>query len=479
MENRKELSEKSKQLIAMHFKSDILNESTGYYKQEKIYPVTGKPNETTQNIKEFIPQYKELKANEMIYHNLLSDQQKHNSSMLKNLKLINNKRNAELDIMRKRAKTIKDNCYDDNGNFSAKRRYLYEFYGIDKMNNTSIYNRNIEDKKIEEDNKFNPLYTKKTPKSKKILEKYNIITNKIIENNVKNNDPSNINNNEKKYNKINRNKDTQIRNKDVMHYRKRTDITDLSISNMNNDNKNKTFNENNINKTNINNTIPFEEKIITKKRTEPMLYTNNKDETQKELDTNNNINNNNGNNNNNNNIINNKNNNKRVNKYDNDKEYFTIEIKDMESIKNEPLIDKKKVKEIFYKNGLHLYDINDDRMNLLCTEKKMEAKIRKNKDDENFDKNYKKVIKELNKLNVDVDKRKMFEEKRIDNKEERKRKKTPGTALLRNKDLKDENTKINAGIGYGHKRDFNIQPMNDKNYKNEYNFKMKYFNHNK
>ncbi len=73
----------------------------------------------------------------------------------------------------------------------------------------------------------------------------------------------------------------------------------------------------------------------------------------------------------------------------------------------------------------------------------------------------------------------MFEEKRIDNKEERKRKKTPGTALLRNKDLKDENTKINAGIGQGHKRDFNIQPMNDKNYKNEYNLKIKYFNNNK
>ena len=27
------------------FKSDILNKSTGYYKKEKIFPITAKPNE--------------------------------------------------------------------------------------------------------------------------------------------------------------------------------------------------------------------------------------------------------------------------------------------------------------------------------------------------------------------------------------------------------------------------------------------------
>ena len=45
MENRKELSEKSKKLIAKQFKSDILNKSTGYYKKENLFPITAKPNE--------------------------------------------------------------------------------------------------------------------------------------------------------------------------------------------------------------------------------------------------------------------------------------------------------------------------------------------------------------------------------------------------------------------------------------------------
>ena len=55
MENRKELSEKSKKLIAKQFKSDILNISTGYYKKENIFPITPKPNESKQKVKEFIP----------------------------------------------------------------------------------------------------------------------------------------------------------------------------------------------------------------------------------------------------------------------------------------------------------------------------------------------------------------------------------------------------------------------------------------
>ena len=53
MENRKELSEKSKKLIAKQFKSDILNISTGYYKKENIFPITPKPNESKQKVKEF------------------------------------------------------------------------------------------------------------------------------------------------------------------------------------------------------------------------------------------------------------------------------------------------------------------------------------------------------------------------------------------------------------------------------------------
>ena len=116
MENRKELSEKSKKLIAKQFKSDILNISTGYYKKENIFPITPKPNESKQKVKEFIPKYKKITPTEMHYNNLLSDQQKHNDLIMQNLKTIHNKRNPELESMRKRAKTIKDNCYDERGN---------------------------------------------------------------------------------------------------------------------------------------------------------------------------------------------------------------------------------------------------------------------------------------------------------------------------------------------------------------------------
>ena len=51
MEYRKELSEKSKKLIAKQFKSDILNRSTGYYKTENILPITSKPNEKKNKFK--------------------------------------------------------------------------------------------------------------------------------------------------------------------------------------------------------------------------------------------------------------------------------------------------------------------------------------------------------------------------------------------------------------------------------------------
>ena len=111
MENRKELSEKSKKLIAKQFKSDILNTSTGYYKTENIFPITPKPNELRSKIKEFIPKYKEIKPSEMHYNNLLSDQQKHNDLIMKNIKITQIKINPELESKRKRARTIKDNCY--------------------------------------------------------------------------------------------------------------------------------------------------------------------------------------------------------------------------------------------------------------------------------------------------------------------------------------------------------------------------------
>ena len=133
MENRKELSEKSKKLIAKQFKSDILNKSTGYYKKENIFPITAKPNELKIKLDKFIPHFNEIKPAERRFFNLLSDKQRNNSFILKHKNLEPNK-NKELENERKRAKTIKDNCYDEKGNFSSKRRYIFEFYGVDKLN---------------------------------------------------------------------------------------------------------------------------------------------------------------------------------------------------------------------------------------------------------------------------------------------------------------------------------------------------------
>ena len=100
MENRKELSEHSKKLIAKQFKSDILNKSTGYYLKEKIFPITSKPNELKIKFKKFIPHFIEVTPAERKFNNLLSDKQRNNSFIIKNKKLVPNK-NQELEIKRK------------------------------------------------------------------------------------------------------------------------------------------------------------------------------------------------------------------------------------------------------------------------------------------------------------------------------------------------------------------------------------------
>ena len=98
---------------------------------------------------------------------------------------------------------------------------------------------------------------------------------------------------------------------------------------------------------------------------------------------------------------------KVVNKND-EKDYYDIEIKNIDSEKN---IDDKKIKEIFYKNGLHMYDINNDGLNGLFREKKIEAKIRKDRNDQGFDKKYRKVVKELDKYKIEMDECKINDEK--------------------------------------------------------------------
>ena len=494
MENRKELSEKSKKLIAKNFNSDILNKSTGYYKTENIYPISSKPNELKKKYKEFIPKYKEIKPNEMRFNQLLSDQQKNNSLLMQNLKLIKNKKNEELEILRNRAKTIKENCYDEKGNFSARKRHLLEFYGLEKMNNKS-YNFSASKNIIERRRSQNrSLFIQRIPKNLDInndnnsiysnIDKYSIINDKennidVNNNNIEEKENKNLNNNiddesndsniiiKNKYNKKSRNINNDymdynlstisndeyqntvncVNNKENMYHRIKTDInfTDVDINALKKDEKKE--------KLNLENKKNLKKNFYHPKGLNKVFYT----QMNKPVQSN------------------------RINKKerdDDEKEYYNIEIKNIDSLKTIPLVDKKKIKEIFYKNGLHIYDFNEDGMNILSRDKKMEAKLRKNKRDENFDRNYRNTQRQLKKLNIIINKREIVSEKGFESRVVRKKRKgTPGTLLYKNKGNKDENTKINTGFGF--KRDKNILPISNNNYKNNYNYKMSYFNHNK
>ena len=130
-----------------------------------------------------------------------------------------------------------------------------------------------------------------------------------------------------------------------------------------------------------------------------------------------------------------------------EQEYFNILIKNIEVDKNALLIDDKKLKEIFYKNGLHLFDFNEDGLNDLFINKSIEAKLRKNKNDENFDRNYRKVAKELAKYNIRLDKKKMIDGKGFKNQNNvKKRKGTPGVALHKNKEKIEDINELNIGF---------------------------------
>ena len=135
-----------------------------------------------------------------------------------------------------------------------------------------------------------------------------------------------------------------------------------------------------------------------------------------------------------------------------EKEYFNLEFKiKNDKSKNEAYfnkIDKKNIKEIFYKNDLHIYDLNDDGMNRLSNDKIIKAKLRKNKKDANFEKNYKKIFDFLENKGIKIEKSEIINENNFQNKVvKRKRKGTPGKVLYDNRFHKDENTKINTGRG--------------------------------
>ena len=444
MEFRKEKSEKSKEFIRKQFQSDILNIKTGYYKKEKILPITPKPNESRDKIKEFIPKYKEIRPNIRLFNDLLSQRQKHDLSF-NELRPNLTRQNSEIQVLRGYTKIIRDNCFDEKGNFSARKRYRLEFYGKENINNKTFnksFNNTIKDKRNKSFKRFfkSSLYMQKIPHNTKNVKSCKDIfkENKDIKNLLQT--PRKISNSNLK--------DPQNENKKVKN--------DINLSKIN---------------TNKLNQLKSTSNQKSKRKLEEKLKYGHPKELNKEFYT----------------KTNNPVKNNRIAKKDNDeKEYFNIEIENANIHYKEPLIDQKKLKQIFLKNGLHVYDFNEDGMNFLSKDKKIEAKLRKNKKDDNFDKNYRNVVRELNKINVKVNRCGIINEKGFINKNTQiKRKGTPGKNLCKNKENKDENTKLNTGLniglnnGFTVKRDKYILPQENKDYKNGYNYKMKYFNHNK
>ena len=448
MEFRKEKSEKSKELIRkQYYQSDILNIGTGYYKKENILPVTGKPNEHRSQMKEFVPQYKELKPNIRLINDLLSHRQKLTLSANDiQPKII--RHNTEVQELRGYNKLMKDNCFDERGNFSARKRYRFEFFGKEKMNKIKTnksFSQSIKDKRNSSSKNFfkSSLLNKKNgngnwgSKTKRIRSSKNIFANEYDYRNIKKIEKTPKKSNDNNINNYNfKSPENTNKYKNNMHF---TKIDDNKLKNLHlsTNKKIKEEKKNYPHPKNIN-------KEFYTKRDGPVKSNR---ITKEQRDT-------------------------------SEKEYFNIEIKNVDNSNNEPIVDQKKLKQIFLKNGLHLYDFNDDGMNVLFKDKKIEAKLRKNKKDENFDKNYRNVVRELNKINVKVNRCGMINDTGfINNNAQRKRKGTPGKNLLKNKDNKDQNTKLNTGFAI--KRDKYIMPQSNINYKNGYNYKTKVFNHNK
>ena len=430
MEFRKEKSEKSKEWIRNQFKSDIFNIDTGYYKTENILPVTSKPNQRQKKV-DFIPKYKEIKHYERHFNDLLSDQQKR-SSIIRKIKPNPSRKNYDLEMRRNRSKEILENCYDNRGVFSAKKLYLLEFYGKEKLNTICNderkrnyqSNKSIREKRNTSKNKY--LFNKKIL-SQNLPQELDIdsIDNENRIQNLKNNFIDNYNDTYQVNNTIN--------NINVMKYNLYPNIKKQKETNYESP-KNKfykkSFSIKNINTSNINNIKPTdkqEKKYYGHRDLTKVFSTENSNPIVKKL--------------------------KKIDKVANkndEKDYYDIEIKNIDSEQN---IDDKKVKEIFYKNGLHMYDINNDGLNGFFREKKIEAKIRKDRNDEGFDKKYRKVVKELDKYKIEMDEWKINDEKGFLNKNGRKKRRgTPGNALHnRNLGKHNDNNKLNTGF-YNNKK---------------------------
>ena len=461
MDYRKELSQKSKKLIRDNFASDIFNIKTGYYKSEHILPVCSKPNEIRRDIKEFVPKFKELKHYERNFKNNISNAQKQNSEYM-SLKPNFNRKNNELETKRNRSNDVKNNCFDKRGHFSAKKLYLLDVLGKDKkdMNNDDAI-RVKRNKKIEKNRESRSIRDNRDHRSKSFYQEKKMIEKRIHGSFTINIDQDIFNKtyiNLKKTNCDNNNNSNSsinlLKNNLFSNYQKDSKKCKNIIANpithsykiiYTKKTNNKTSNNktnNNINKINNNNRrykYKYPKENIPKIKLEKTFYPHPKDITKVfSSDTFNPI----------------RKNIKKIDlKVNGDQELFNLEIKNFEYNKTEHILpDEKIVKNILYKNGLHVYDFNADGLNGIYKEKKIEAKLRKNKGDENFDKNYRKAITELGKYNITMDKSEIVDGKGFQKEPKKKRRCTPGNALYRNNKDKDKddknkkNTKLKTGL---------------------------------
>ena len=409
MEFRKELSEKSKELIKKHSKSNIFNIDTEYYKTEKIYPISPKPNEIGERLIEFTPKYPEVKHYQRYFYNSLSDKQKINSNLL-HLRP-NNKKNTELEKKRTRNREINGYCFDKKGIFSSKKLYVLDFYGTkDVINNSykkyifSSNDNNILNKSIKENRKS--LNNKNKSCKNFFAHKQKILKGKN-KNNLSCLNIHNTRKNDKDNNKI---------IKKEINY-------NLNYNNKN-ENENIKINDNiNNDLTKINSLIM---KLSTSQKKDTLNYIktlidNNKQNkgrqitnnyalnTSKKIYIKKNPN-----------ILNTNYLKKSINKLSPEYEIYNIEIK---NINKDEIIDGTKVKNILHKNGLHAYDFDENEANNFMYESnKIKAKIRKRKGDDYFEKRLKKAEKELNNNKINMDKYSIILGKK-------KRKGTPGNEL--------------------------------------------------
>ena len=429
MEFRKELVRR--QL----YQSDIFNIKTGYYKTENILPITPKPTETNKKIREFIPRYKNIYAHLRLNNDLLC-QRLNKSYSQNNFTFTLKRQNSEVHNLRKYNKTIRDNCFDEKGNFSAKKRFRLEFYGKEEKNN-AFHNRTFvikSSKSIKEKRKFS--LGKNSQSSLNKFDKVDGLKYKSLKRIYS------CKNLYKKEKNSDNYKHIDDKNKKMLEY--------IPVKQKENKKNNYDL-TNKANKTKlINNKFSFNQLNIKKNKNKSLT----KDSLNIKTISN---------------KINRKQNNTSIQNLENDDFFIEIKNENNKTKKNNILVDKKKLKQIFLKNGLHIYNFNEGGTNILSGNEKFEAKLRKNKDDENFDKNYRNVVRELNKINIKVNRRGMVYESCIFNKNSKIRKGTPG------KNLKKNINKLNYGI----KRDKYVQPVQNKEYKNGYKYNLNYFNHNK